>query len=83
MKRVRYAAELAEPADSKMKVIERDAKKLQTLLGEHQDAIVAANFLATVSIAAENGKEATGFTYGILTANELHRAAAIRESLRG
>jgi CHAD domain-containing protein len=83
MKRVRYAAELAEPADSKMKVIERDAKKLQTLLGEHQDAIVAANFLATVSIAAENGKEASGFTYGILMANELHRAAAIRESLRG
>jgi CHAD domain-containing protein len=83
MKRVRYAAELAEPADSKMKAIERDAKKLQTLLGEHQDAIVAANFLDALSGTAENGNEASGFTYGILLANELHRAAAIRESLRG
>jgi CHAD domain-containing protein len=83
MKRVRYAAELAEPADSKFKGIAHDAKKLQTLLGEHQDAIVAANFLATLSITAENGNEASGFTYGILMANEMHRAAAIRESLRG
>jgi CHAD domain-containing protein len=80
MKRVRYAAELAEPADSKMKGVERDAKKLQTLLGEHQDAIIAANFLDALSGTAGNGS--SGFTYGILMANELHRAAAIRESLR-
>lgn len=83
MKRVRNAAELVEPADSKMKAIERDAKKLQTLLGEHQDAIVAADFLAALSVTSENGNEDSGFTYGVLMANELHRAAAIRESLRG
>lgn len=43
-KRLRYAAEFAEPADSRMKRIARDAKDMQTLLGEHQDAVVAANF---------------------------------------
>ena len=43
-KRLRYAAELAEPADGHMKAVARKAKKLQTLLGEHQDALVAANF---------------------------------------
>ena len=79
MKRVRYAAELVEPADSEMKGIAQNAK--QTQLGQHQDAIVAANFLATLS-SIDDADEGTGFTYGILTANELHRAAAIRESLR-
>jgi CHAD domain-containing protein len=81
MKRVRYAAELAKSAASKMKGTERDAKKLQIQLGEHQDAVVAANFIARLSGTAENGNEASGFTYGILMANELHRAAAIRASL--
>jgi CHAD domain-containing protein len=82
MKRVRYVAELVEPADSKMKGIAHDAKKLQTLLGEHQDAIIAADFLAALSVTDDRNKD-SGFTYGILMANELHRAAAIRQSLRG
>jgi CHAD domain-containing protein len=76
-KRVRYAAELVEPADSRMKGIARHATDLQTLLGEHQDAVVAADFLATISAASDSG-----FTYGVLIANELKRAADIRESLR-
>jgi len=80
-KRTRYAAELVEPADSQMKAVARDAKELQTLLGEHQDATVAANFLATIS-SRGGGTEGTGFTYGILMANELNRAAQIRASLR-
>jgi CHAD domain-containing protein len=80
-KRTRYAAELVEPADSEMKAVARDAEDLQTLLGEHQDATVAANFLATISSRGD-GSEGTGFTYGILMANELNRAAQIRASLR-
>jgi CHAD domain-containing protein len=80
-KRLRYAAELVEPADKRMKRIARKAKDLQTLLGEHQDAEVAANFLSTVS-AASDGENDSGFTYGVLMANELNRAAEIRESLR-
>ncbi len=83
-KRLRYAAELADPADKRMKRIADNAKDLQTLLGEHQDAVVAANFLSTISATSdgENG-DSTSFTYGVLVANELNRAAEIRESLRG
>jgi CHAD domain-containing protein len=80
-KRARYAAELVEPADSQMKAVAREAEELQALLGEHQDAIVAANFLATISSDGD-GTEGTGFTYGILMANELNRAAQIRALLR-
>jgi CHAD domain-containing protein len=82
MKRLRYAAELAQPADPDMKGIARDAKQLQTLLGEHQDAIVAANFLATISQAADGEAGGSAFTYGVLVAEELHRAADIRTSLQ-
>jgi len=81
-KRLRYAAELAEPADKRMKRIARKAKDLQTLLGEHQDAVVAANFLAAISAPADGENGESGFTYGVLVANELNRAAEIRESLR-
>ena len=56
-KRARYAAELAEPADSDMKAIARDAEKLQTLLGEQSDAVVAAKFLTTISDAADDNKD--------------------------
>ena len=80
-KRARYAAELAEPADSDMKAIAREAEKLQTLLGEHQDAVVAAKFLATITDADDEAPEG-GYTYGILMANEWQRAAEIRASLR-
>jgi hypothetical protein len=75
-------AEPAEPADKRMKRIARKAKKLPTLLGEHQDAVVAANFLSTVSAASDGENGASGFTYGVLVANELNRATKIRESLR-
>jgi CHAD domain-containing protein len=79
MKRARYAAELVEPADSQMKSIEREAEELQTVLGEHQDATVSAAFLATIS--ADRDGQVDGFTYGILLANELNRAARIRASV--
>jgi CHAD domain-containing protein len=79
MKRARYAGELVAPADSEMKAIAKEAEELQTLLGEHQDAVVAAEFLATIS---DGQAEQSGFTYGVLMANELNRAAQIRASLR-
>lgn len=80
-KRVRYAAELVEPADSQMRSIARDAQEMQTLLGEHQDAVVTAKFLAATS-ADEDIEAGSAFTYGVLMANELNRAAEIRASLR-
>jgi hypothetical protein len=51
-------------------------------LGEHQDAVVAASFLSTVSAPSDGENGGSGFTYGVLVANELNRAAKIRESLR-
>jgi CHAD domain-containing protein len=80
-KRPRYAAELVEPADSQMKSIVRTAQEMQTLLGEHQDAVVAATFLGTTS-ADEDIEAGSAFTYGVLMANELNRAAEIRASVR-
>jgi len=80
-KRLRYAAELVEPADGTMKSVAKEAENLQTLLGEHQDAVVSAQFLTNLS-ASRNGESGDGFSYGILIADELHRAAAIRESLK-
>ena len=81
-KRARYAAELAEPADGQMKDVARDAEELQTLLGEHQDAIVSAGFLQTISSGGNGETDGSGFTYGVLMANELNRAAEIRASLK-
>jgi CHAD domain-containing protein len=81
-KRARYAAELVEPADNQMKSIARDAEEMQTLLGEHQDATVAATFLVKMS-SDEDIEAGSAFTYGILMANELNRAAEIRASVRG
>jgi CHAD domain-containing protein len=81
-KRARYAAELAEPVDSQMKSVAGDAEEMQTLLGEHQDATVAAEFLAKMSADGEI-TAGSAFTYGILMANELNRAANIRRSVNG
>ena len=64
-----------------MKSVANKAENLQTLLGEHQDAVVSAEFLANLS-ASRNGESGDGFTYGILIADELHRAAAIRQALK-
>jgi CHAD domain-containing protein len=80
-KRARYAAELVEPADSQMKAIARNAQEMQTFLGEHQDAVVTAKFLAATS-ADKDIEAGSAFTYGVLIANELNRAAEIRASLR-
>ena len=57
-----YAAELGEPADAKL------------VLGEHQDAIVAADFLAAT--APSHGAGGSAFTYEVLMANEIAEAAA-------
>jgi hypothetical protein len=41
-----------------------------------------SNFLSTISAALDRGDGDSGFTYGVLVANELKRAAEIRASLR-
>jgi CHAD domain-containing protein len=69
-KRARYAAEAAAPALGKgAGKLAKRAARLQTLLGEHQDAIVATELLRRVAdqVSDEGGN---AFTYGILVADQ-------------
>jgi CHAD domain-containing protein len=81
-KRYRYAAELSEDVLGKKasKAVEA-GKKLQTLLGEHQDSVVSAEFLRRQGAAAGVDADQNGFTYGILLAREWQRAKDIRRKL--
>lgn len=78
-KRLRYAAEAARPVLGKPahRVVKR-TKVLQEVLGEHQDAVVAAPVLRDLAIVAYGAGE-TSFTYGVLfgleTATEINEAA--------
>jgi len=82
-KRFRYAAELAEPAlGKKAAKLAKQGKKLQSLLGEHQDSTVSAAFLRAQGAAAGTDAEQNGFTYGILLAREWQRSTDIRRSLK-
>jgi inorganic triphosphatase YgiF len=81
-KRARYAAEAAAPALGKKgsKVAKR-ASRLQTLLGEHQDAVVATELLRRIADQVADEGENT-FTYGILVADQRRIAAASAEQAR-
>ncbi|MGW2375265.1 MULTISPECIES: CHAD domain-containing protein [Kitasatospora] len=76
-KRARYAGETAAPAVGA--AAERYAERMkavQEVLGEHQDAVVAAAALA--DRAATDGEP---FAYGVLYAGQLAAAQAARERL--
>ncbi len=78
-KQVRYAAEAAIGEDSKPVA---EAKKLQDLLGDFQDSVVATEILRRLAVQArELGED--NFTYGVLVADERHRAAQARDAARG
>jgi CHAD domain-containing protein len=81
MKRLRYAAELTKPAHHKSARVARNAKRLQTRLGEHQDAVVSAGFLTRLGASAGSRVGHSGFTYGVLLASELARARSIRRAV--
>lgn len=77
-KRLRYAAELLDGVVPKAAKTVSWAKQQQTLLGDHQDLMVAADFLRRKG--AEVGSRAghNGFTYGLLLARVEDKAARIR-----
>ncbi|MFI9361841.1 CHAD domain-containing protein [Kitasatospora sp. NPDC053057] len=76
-KRARYAGETASPAigPAAERYAER-MKAVQEVLGEHQDAVVAA--AALTARAAEDGES---FAYGVLYAGQLAAAEAARGRL--
>ncbi len=81
-KRARYAAEAAAPALGKRaSAVAKRASRLQTLLGEHQDAIVATEVLRRIADqVADEGENA--FTYGILVADQRRIAATSAQAAR-
>jgi CHAD domain-containing protein len=80
-KRTRYAAEAAAPALGKpAEVLVKSMKSLQTLLGDHQDSVMARGTLLELSALAHAAGEST-FTYGVLYGREEQRAAAAEAAL--
>ncbi|MBO1333950.1 CYTH and CHAD domain-containing protein [Streptomyces sp. VRA16 Mangrove soil] len=77
-KRARYAGEAAVPALGKQaKKFAKRMKKVQSLLGDHQDSVVAREALRHIAIQAHAAGE-TAFTWGLLYGQE-QAAAADRE----
>jgi CHAD domain-containing protein len=77
-KRTRYAAEAARPALGKpAKRFAKRMKAVQTLLGDHQDSVVAREALRTLAAQAHAAGE-SAFTWGLLYGRE-EAAAAARE----
>jgi CHAD domain-containing protein len=78
-KRSRYAAEAVAPVYGKQ--AERYAKKMkkvQSTLGDHQDAVIARNTLRELGVRAHLEGE-NAFTYGLL---HEHNSTAVRDSER-
>ncbi|MCJ1677353.1 CYTH and CHAD domain-containing protein [Streptomyces sp. APSN-46.1] len=69
-KRSRYAAEAAVPALGKpAKRVVKAVKAVQTLLGDHQDSVVAREALHGLAVQAAAAGE-SAFTWGVLYARE-------------
>jgi CHAD domain-containing protein len=81
-KRVRYAAEAAAAGgDTRADNLAKQTAKLQGLLGEFQDSVVAAELLRRLATDAA-GQGEDGFTYGVLVAEERQRAEEARRRAR-
>ncbi|MFI1221376.1 MULTISPECIES: CHAD domain-containing protein [unclassified Streptomyces] len=77
-KRARYAGEAARPALGKpAKRLTRRVKAVQTVLGDHQDSVVAREALRALAIQSHAAGE-TAFTWGLLYGQE-EAAAEARE----
>ncbi|MFE2060510.1 CHAD domain-containing protein [Streptomyces sp. NPDC059446] len=69
-KRVRYAAEAARPALGKpAKRFAKRMKSVQSVLGDHQDGVVARDALRTLAVQAHAAGE-PAFTWGVLYGRE-------------
>jgi CHAD domain-containing protein len=80
-KRVHYMCEVAVPAVGKpAKRLRRTMRKLQGMLGEHQDAAVARPTLHCLGLQADRHGH-SAFTYGVLYAAEHFRARDVERAL--
>jgi CHAD domain-containing protein len=80
-KRTRYAAEAAAPALGKPAAdLVKSMKSLQSLLGDHQDSVMAREAVLELGAQAYAAGE-SAFTYGVLYGREEQRAAAAEAAL--
>ena len=81
-KRARYAGEAVSPAFGKeARRFTKQMKKIQTVLGDHQDAVVARGVDRELGISANLAGE-NAFTFGLLYDQEDQRAARLRARAR-
>jgi CHAD domain-containing protein len=81
-KRARYAAEAVEPAIGKRaRALARALATIQDALGEHQDAVVAGEWLRRAAARTDDPSQA--FAAGLLAALERDAAVAARDTWRG
>ena len=79
-KRLRYTAELAEPVLGKSAArTVRRATRLQDILGEHQDSVIAAQVLLQLGAGT---RTENGFSFGLLYAGEQARGRKTRREAR-
>ncbi|MGW1200228.1 CYTH and CHAD domain-containing protein [Streptomyces sp. NPDC002536] len=82
-KRARYAAEAATPAlGGAARRFARQMKSVQTLLGDHQDSVMARGALREIVDQAHGAGEPT-FTFGLLYGREEQQAAQDERELPG
>ena len=79
-KRARYAAELLTATDKSAKRTVKHYKKIQSVLGDHQDSVVAAGVLREMGSAAGTTAGENGFTFGLLYAREQQIALDARSA---
>jgi CHAD domain-containing protein len=79
LKRARYAAELSAPTGKSGRRFLADARLLQDLLGEHQDALVAEQRLRAAAVI--DLRTAAAFVAGRLAERQRHRRARVTEQL--
>ena len=73
-RRARYAAEAARPASGKpARTFARQMKKVQSVVGDHQDTVIARQAARELGIKAHLAGE-NAFTYGLLHEQEHDRA---------
>jgi CHAD domain-containing protein len=79
-KRARYAAELRGSVDASKsaKTAQKHYKRIQRVLGDHQDSVVASDTLRRLALTAGTTVGENGFTYGLLYAREQQAAENAR-----
>jgi hypothetical protein len=70
------------PVDKRAKRTVKDCKRIQTLLGDHQDCVVALATLARLGRVAGTTPGENGFIYGLLYARERRAAETARRQVR-